>query len=399
MLISLQYQAGQLSELLENLQSKSVSGSIYINAIVNSEQKFRSRVICLNNGKIVYGGSKILGNQELARKIGMKLNHDWTEIAIEYAAQRLQEPLSFRELLDQIVRIRVFTWEEIETCVHAQVVQVLEQTLPYPGKLQLDSSRVQNDLSYGKDGHALEWNKLIQDVARRQQQWSALAPVIKCMDAIPRLTTGWRPVKDSKAPQHLHKWVNGERSLIEIAEQLDQDPLDVARTYYQWIASGWITFGQNTPVTQAVSRSQEEQRPVVLSVDDSTVVQILIKRALEEHYQVLFSSNAVEALKLMNTNPIALLLLDVTMPDIDGLKFCRTVRSIPKFKKLPIIMVTARDKFSDKLRGQIAGTTHYLTKPFEPRTLLDIVGKYIGERRQDFKNTSYKHRVSLSTKQ
>ncbi len=70
------------------------------------------------------------------------------------------------------------------------------------------------------------------------------------------------------------------------------------------------------------------------------------------------------------------------MSDVDGLEFCRTVLSIPKFKNLPVIMVTARDKFSDKLRGQIAGSTHYLTKPFERRILLDIVGKYIGERRQ-----------------
>ncbi|NJM70110.1 MAG: response regulator [Scytonema sp. RU_4_4] len=384
MLKSLQYQAGKLSSLLENLQSTGVSGSIYIHAIVNSEHKIRSRVVCLSNGGIVYGGSKIFNNQELTRKIGTKLSHDWTDIAVRYAAQKLQNPLSFRELLEQIVRIRVFKWEEIEACVHAQVVQVLEQTLSYAGKLQLNPI-VQTDLSYGKDCHALEWDRLIQDVARRQQEWTALTPVIPNMDAIPQLTPGWQTVKDSKA-QHFHKWVDGKRSLIDIAEHLDQDPLDMARTSQEWVASGWMTFEQNTPVNQAVCDVQE-QRPVILSVDDSTVVQILIKRTLGEHYQVLFSNNAVEALKLMNTNPIALLLLDVTMPDIDGLEFCRTVRSIPKFKNLPIIMVTARDKFSDKLRGQIAGSTHYLTKPFEPKNLLDIVEKYIGEKGNVLKKT------------
>jgi twitching motility two-component system response regulator PilG len=65
------------------------------------------------------------------------------------------------------------------------------------------------------------------------------------------------------------------------------------------------------------------------------------------------------------------------MPEIDGLEFCRTVRSIPKFQNLPIIMLTARDKFSDKLRGQIAGATRYLTKPVEPSQLLEIVDKCI----------------------
>jgi DNA-binding response OmpR family regulator len=89
----------------------------------------------------------------------------------------------------------------------------------------------------------------------------------------------------------------------------------------------------------------------------------------------LLINNAVDALKVISTNPISLLLLDVTMPEIDGLEFCRTVRSIPKFKNLPIIMLTARDKLSDKLRGQIAGATHYLTKPIEPNQLLEIVNK------------------------
>lgn len=387
MLKSLQYQAGQLSDLLEDLQSTGASGSVYINAIVNSEQKPRLRVVFLNNGKIVYGGSKILNNQELARRIGIKSSHDWADVAVGYAAQKLKNASSFRELLEQIVRIRVFKWEEIETCVHAQVVQVLEQTLPYPGKLQLDST-VQIDLSYGKDGHGLEWNKLIQDVTRRQHQWTALARVIPSMEAIPQLSPGWRTVKTSIAQQHLYKWVDGRRSLIDIAEQLDQDPLDLARTYIE-SASSWITFGQHTP-PQTVSHVEEE-RPVVLSVDDSPVVQILIKRALGERYHVLFSDNALQALSLMNTNPIVLLLLDVTMPDIDGLEFCRTVRSIPKFKDLPIIMVTARDKFSDKLRGQIAGTTHYLTKPFEPQHLLEMVEKYVGERRQNFKPVSSRY--------
>ena len=72
-----------------------------------------------------------------------------------------------------------------------------------------------------------------------------------------------------------------------------------------------------------------------------------------------------------------LLLLDVTMPDIDGLQMCKTLRSISKFKDLPIIMVTARDTLVDKMKGQIAGTNHYLTKPFTNDQLKAIINKYI----------------------
>jgi twitching motility two-component system response regulator PilG len=143
-----------------------------------------------------------------------------------------------------------------------------------------------------------------------------------------------------------------------------------------WAVLGWVTLPEDLPATQIVSVSQQP-RPIVLSVDDSLIVQTMIKRTLGDRYQVLLASNAVDALKVINTNPIALLLQDVTMPDIDGLEFCRTVRRIGKLNNLPIIRLTARAKFSDKYRGQIAGSTHYLTKPVEPTQLLQIVDRCV----------------------
>jgi len=376
MLTASQYQAGQLRNLLEDLQGEQVSGSAHIDITLNPDRKPMSRVLVLNNGEIVYGGVRIPdNNQEFARMIGIKFNHSWADSAIKYTAQKLQHPSSFRELLEQIVRIRVFQWEEIESVAHAQVVQVLEQALAHPGQLKLDFS-VQFDLSYGKDNHSLDLSNLMQDVTQRQGQWAALAPVIPSMDAVPRLSaSGLLAVRDTQVQQHLRQWVNGVRSLIDIAEQLDQDPLELAQSYMAWATSGWVTFKGDAPTTQAVIANQKP-RPMVLSVDDSVVVQTMIKRALGDRYQVLLASNPVDALKIISTNPIALLLLDVSMPDINGLEFCRTVRSIPKFKNLPIIMLTARDKFSDKLKGQIAGATHYLIKPIEPNQLLELMEIY-----------------------
>lgn len=375
------YQTGQLLNLLVDLQTKRVTGTIYIDRTVKSAQKPISCVLVFKNGEIVYGGSRIPdNNQEFARIIGIRCNQKLADTAIKYAKQKLQNPSSFRELLEQIVRIRVFKWEEIEAVVHAQVVQVIEQTLPHPGQLRLDST-VQFDLSLGEDGHGLNWSRVMRDVTTRQQEWAALAPVVPTMDAVPRLSPrSLRAITDTKAQQHLQEWVDGARSLIDIAEQLNQDPLQLARSYMAWAVSGWVTFGGDAPTNQVVPVAQK-QSPIVLSVDDSLIVQTTIKRALGDHYQVLLTSNAVDALKVINTNPIALLLLDVTMPEIDGLEFCRTVRSISKFKDLPIIMLTARDNFSDKLRGQFAGATHYLTKPVEPQQLLEIVDKCMGKDR------------------
>jgi twitching motility two-component system response regulator PilG len=89
--------------------------------------------------------------------------------------------------------------------------------------------------------------------------------------------------------------------------------------------------------------------PTVLSLDDSPVVQALIQLALGVEYRLLLCTTAIQALSLLNQEPVAVLLLDISMPEINGLDFCRTIRSIPKFQNLPIVMLTARDRSFDKV--------------------------------------------------
>ncbi len=118
-------------------------------------------------------------------------------------------------------------------------------------------------------------------------------------------------------------------------------------------------------------------KPKVMAVDDSVVMQNLVKRALEDDYQVLVADNAVDALSMIYHEPIAVLLLDVSMPGIDGLELCRTVRNLPHFQNLPIVMLTARDGLFDKVQGRLAGATEYLTKPFDAEQLRQVVGKFV----------------------
>lgn len=108
---------------------------------------------------------------------------------------------------------------------------------------------------------------------------------------------------------------------------------------------------------------------VVLSVDDSLISQQMVQRALDGHFKVLVADNAVEALSVIYYEPIAALLLDISMPGIDGFELCRTVRSLPQFQTLPIVMITSRRSAEDRAEAQAAGASDYLTKPFEPGEL------------------------------
>ena len=146
--------------------------------------------------------------------------------------------------------------------------------------------------------------------------------------------------------------------------------MHLAQSYLCWVQAGLIVFNSSTP-------TQARELPTILAVDDSFVIQTMLKRALAEHYQVVVASNAKDALVLLNHHKVSLLLLDVSMPEIDGLELCRTIRSLPHFRNLPIVMLTGQDGLVNKLKGQIAGSTEYLTKPFDPENLRRVVGKYV----------------------
>lgn len=121
----------------------------------------------------------------------------------------------------------------------------------------------------------------------------------------------------------------------------------------------------------------ENQKKTILAVDDSVVMQGVVKQILGEDYKVLVADNAVDALSTIYHEQVSVLLLDISMPGIDGLELCRTVRSIPQFEDLPIVMLTARDGAFDKVQGRLAGATEYLTKPFEAEQLREAIERFI----------------------
>ncbi len=365
------YQEQQLATVLEEFQSKQTSGILYLESNLPSQRKKRHRVLVLQNGQIVYGGVILPNNKEFAQTLGQKLNREWSESAIAIATQKAANKTSIRSLLDLLVKMRLFTWEQVEAFIHSQTVLILEQILPHAGNYRLDNI-IEFDLCYGEDCHSLDLAKLMVDVKRRQQQLAAFAPAIPSIEAVPRfLTSTANKITNPAVRKHLEQWVDGERSLIDIAEGLNKDVLQVAQSYLPWVQAGWVLIGNSNVA------APKKELPIILAVDDSSIMQVAIKRALSEQYQVLIASNAKDALMLLHRADVELLLLDVTMPEIDGLEVCRTVRSIAKFRDLPIIMVTAKDGFFDKVKGKFAGSTDYVTKPFNPEQLCQLVGKYI----------------------
>ena len=111
--------------------------------------------------------------------------------------------------------------------------------------------------------------------------------------------------------------------------------------------------------------------PRILIVDDEPDIRDVLKITLsEENYEVLEAADGEEALRIITTKPLNLVLLDYKMPKMDGREVCRRIKSDLLLRHLPIIMVTGKSEVSDKVDGLDAGADDYITKPFEPQELL-----------------------------
>lgn len=109
----------------------------------------------------------------------------------------------------------------------------------------------------------------------------------------------------------------------------------------------------------------------ILVVDDEPDLAGPVAESLRrEGYAVDISNNGQDALDRLSINPYDLVLLDLTLPDIDGLEICRLIRNDPRFDPTTrILMVTARDSIEERVQGLDDGADDYLIKPFALREL------------------------------
>ncbi|MEZ4271817.1 MAG: response regulator, partial [Myxococcota bacterium] len=135
--------------------------------------------------------------------------------------------------------------------------------------------------------------------------------------------------------------------------------------------------GQSRDLALREEVASEPGPKTVLLVDDSPTVRMLVKMTLtKQGYHVETAASGLEALGKLHDGLPDLVLLDITLPNEDGFKLCEFIKGQTSIREVPIVILSGRSGHSDKIRGRIVGSADYITKPFEPDHLVEVVNKY-----------------------
>lgn len=119
-------------------------------------------------------------------------------------------------------------------------------------------------------------------------------------------------------------------------------------------------------------------KELILLVDnDPDILEVLERRLISKEFRVVTALSGEMALKVVKNHKPDLAILDLKLPGMDGYEFCRRLKKDRRYKDIPIIMLTVKDRAEDKLQGIEAGADAYLTKPYVSDRLLREVERQL----------------------
>lgn len=228
----------------------------------------------------------------------------------------------------------------------------------------------------------LKINSLVTKIMQQVQEWKQLHPHIQSPNQCLAIADYNRlhQVLPIATFNHLKHWIDGKTSLRQLARYLNRDILTVGRAMYPFVKQGWI---QMLNLTTTIAPTYDLQplsiaKPRIVCIDDAIAICEAIETILKyQGYEVVSCTNPLQAFDLVFQFKPDLIFCDIAMPELDGYELCAMLRHSGKFRQTPIVMLTGKDQFSDRVKARMVGATDYLTKPFADTELLMLVEKHL----------------------
>lgn len=395
-------------ELLSQLAESNSSGCL---KLASQEVVWK---IYLQQGKLRYADCSI----QLIEGLQYHLHHfAWTEAtaALKQFPPRLIRDKSSSQSLYELVIDWLLAGKYLNL---TQVAKLIEHIVEDEIQLCLRLDRSRCNSSWQSETTVPDWipslirSSLALNVAEclkgqqaKLQLWQSCSEKLESVHQRPYFAPSWEQKElpagtlDRKTLQELSKVLRGRTSIRQLSLLLKKDELQVAQILSPYIEAK-IIYLHHAPEPLSklpdIPRSPNSgadsshlnfsvnatKKPAktwkIICIDDSPTILSEIKRFLDkEKFEVTAIDNPVQAVsKIFQIEP-DLILLDITMPRINGYKLCGLLRSSGKCDDTPIIMVTGNTGLIDKARAKLSGATDYFTKPFTKEGLMEIVEKHL----------------------
>ncbi|MCB0629651.1 MAG: response regulator [Saprospiraceae bacterium] len=155
-------------------------------------------------------------------------------------------------------------------------------------------------------------------------------------------------------------------------------PLQIAR---KEVDSLMLSFTIENEIKEVLSEGDHQKRKILI-VEDQQDMQLFLRSILEDKFDLITADNGREGLAKASTHTVDLIISDIMMPEMDGLSFCKALRSNMATSHIPVVLLTARVMEKDQIEGFECGADAYLTKPFNPDMLLVRIENLLLQREQ-----------------
>ena len=230
----------------------------------------------------------------------------------------------------------------------------------------------------------LEIAPLVRLIMQQVQEWKQFHPHIQSPDQCPLIAdaANLRKTLPENTFKILEHWADGKTSIRRMARYLNREILPVARAIYPYVKQGWVQLLYCGSLAYPTGRDivlRETLGKSIVFIDDGVATCKAVEYTLKQQgYAIAAISNPVKALSLVFELKPDLILCDIAMPELDGYEICAMLRRSTAFRQTPIVMLTSKDGFIDRVKARMVGATDYLTKPFGDSELSMLVEKYVG---------------------
>jgi twitching motility two-component system response regulator PilG len=351
---------------------------------------------------------------------------------------KVNSPFFLLLVIEQLVQQKQINANQKKFLLQKLIEDAIEPFVCLPEgqtKWKIDKTLLSIDAPKIFDDNGIKGSEIIDSLKERISQWQKLQPFISSpyqVPSCPNLTLLSMKVSGGNIPfTVLHKLVSkmkGE-SLRNISFLLKQDDLQLAQVLYPYIKHSIIVLDSpkspfdklpSIPSVTSVSSSSPSletetpaeveinisaplspekitssrqtsnsilhpevkpsvsKTPKIICIDDSQGILDTIKDYLgNENYETVMVANPMECLPSLFTSKPDLILLDLSMPKMNGNRLCQILRTSPLFKQVPIIIVSGNTNLLNQEKIEAIGANDYLPKPFTKEDLLLMVNKYI----------------------